>query len=508
MNIPCPQKIDCGPGGPSVNGFDWPVTNYSSEDPDRPIFIAQNWGWDYTHIPPLCGNCPPRDCMVIATNFFSTEEAGRCAEVAQAFCANGQVITAQVDVPCEIITTRVDPTNGGDPGNNKKLYYNGPESCTVYCPDGTPFTATIPAGRFVADSQEIVDRMAMSEACRLANLSKNCQPGGAACPWMLCPDEFFERSVATGTGTGITYTISEGSLPPGLTLSADGIISGTPGKNFGEYTAVCRKSSAANPDQFIEFPIWIRIFGFNEASTTLKAGRIGFAYSYQLKFAGQIPGNTPRIEPVHAGGIGVPGLGVSLTGLISGTPTTAGTYDIALQITDGCGGVCQEVFQLTIYAVANEEITTVACPTNPAITITLDPPIEVGRYNGPAGTAQGLVDSQAQVDAIAQAQAQLELAGCGCRITQVVYSTPPSIRSGHTFSTNCSITFGSVHWNGVAWTPGGFGNFNVNGGPYNWHQKYVDNVGVCPAPGLWGFFVNGLPFKVLFFQYYESPCFP
>lgn len=500
MNIPCPQKIDCGPGGPSVNGFDWPVTNYSSEDPDRPIFIAQNWGWDYTHIPPLCGNCPPRDCMVIATNFFSTEEAGRCAEVAQAFCANGQAITAQVDVPCEIITTRVDPTNGGDPGNNKKLYYNGPESCTVFCPDGTPFTSTIPAGRFVADSQEIVDRMAMSEACRLANLSKNCQPGGAACPWMLCPDEFFERSVATGTGTGITYTISEGSLPPGLTLSADGIISGTPGKNFGEYTAVCRKSSAANPDQFIEFPIWIRIFGFNE-SATLKAGRIGFAYSYQVKFAGQIPGNTPRIEPVHAGGIGVPGLGVSLTGLISGTPTTAGTYDVALQISDGCGGVCQESFQLTIYAVANEEITRVVCPTNPLLFVELTTPIEVGRFNGPAGTAQFQVDSFAKNEAYLEAQALLAAAGCGCYFTSI---TNPALNEEFV-TASCNIPTSAYNFSGGVFSPLGV-NLTFGVGATNMHTWFAGSflhaqtINVC-------FFRAGSPLtwdNVLVTYYHKS----
>lgn len=71
--------------------------------------------------------------------------------------------------------------------------------------------------------------------------------------------------------------------------------------------------------------------GITPSATALTAGIVGSAYSQQITGVG-IP--LPNVLSVSAGTL-PPGLTLTAAGLISGTPTTAGTYNFTLQLTCG-----------------------------------------------------------------------------------------------------------------------------------------------------------------------------
>lgn len=52
--------------------------------------------------------------------------------------------------------------------------FNTPQSCTAKCPDGTPFTVTVPAGTVSATTQSSANSIAHQLACQLAQKNKVC----------------------------------------------------------------------------------------------------------------------------------------------------------------------------------------------------------------------------------------------------------------------------------------------------------------------------------------------
>ncbi|MEP7365579.1 MAG: putative Ig domain-containing protein, partial [Acidobacteriota bacterium] len=80
-------------------------------------------------------------------------------------------------------------------------------------------------------------------------------------------------------------------------------------------------------------------------TSTLAPGLIGVAYSQALN----ITGGTPPFQFALANGNFPPGLSLNNTnGAITGTPTTAGSYDFAVQVTDASGFVVTRIFNLVV----------------------------------------------------------------------------------------------------------------------------------------------------------------
>ena len=80
------------------------------------------------------------------------------------------------------------------------------------------------------------------------------------------------------------------------------------------------------------------------ASSTLQSGTTGTAYSLTLTAAG---GSGSYTWTVASGSL-TPGLSLSSNGVLSGTPTTAGSYSFTLKVTDSSGASASQAFQITI----------------------------------------------------------------------------------------------------------------------------------------------------------------
>ena len=163
----------------------------------------------------------------------------------------------------------------------------------------------------------------------------------------------------SGGWTPISFSLAGGSLPPGLNLNSGGVISGTPTAS-GTYTFVVKAIDSCPP--FDGGPQWVqKSFSLTinpqqqqcpalsiTSPSLLPAGTVGQAYTYQI----QTSGGQPPITFQKIAGSLPPGLNLSSSGVISGTPTAAGTYyTFNVKATDTCQAGTQtekKFFYLTI----------------------------------------------------------------------------------------------------------------------------------------------------------------
>src|SRR5208283_1532953 len=136
---------------------------------------------------------------------------------------------------------------------------------------------------------------------------------------------------ASGGVAPYTFSITSGSLPPGLTLNTStGAITGTP-TTAGTYNftaqVVDSKGSTATASCSIV------VSSLKLACPTATA-QVGVSYSSALVASG---GVAPYTFSIAVGAL-PPGLSLNTsTGAVSGTPTTAGTYNFTAQVVDSQG---------------------------------------------------------------------------------------------------------------------------------------------------------------------------
>jgi hypothetical protein len=150
----------------------------------------------------------------------------------------------------------------------------------------------------------------------------------------------------TGAGGSGSYvwSIVAGSLPPGLTLAARGIISGTP-LAAGTQAVTLQLADATNDTATASFTLPV-IAGPVITSGSLPAAAAGAAYSLQLSAAGGTP---PYNWTVLSGPLPL-GIDLLSTGLLSGIPSALGTTVTTVQISDALGVRANATFTLVVQA--------------------------------------------------------------------------------------------------------------------------------------------------------------
>lgn len=131
-----------------------------------------------------------------------------------------------------------------------------------------------------------------------------------------------------------TWSLNSGALPPGLTLhQTNGTISGRP-TSVGNFTFTLRLTDATQTSAISE-PLSIAVTPgplVIVSSGDLTGGTQGLGYTHQLLFLG---GRAPVTWSLPTGSALPPGLGLNgTTGIISGIPTTPGTYTFTVRVTD------------------------------------------------------------------------------------------------------------------------------------------------------------------------------
>jgi hypothetical protein len=142
---------------------------------------------------------------------------------------------------------------------------------------------------------------------------------------------------ATGGSWPLTYAVTQGMLPPGLALRADGLLSGTPTTTSATpftFTVTVTDSSKPNPaTSSASYSMTIGEPGppsiSNSPTYVPGTATVGSPYSYGFAVGG---GLAPLacIPPTAPMG----GLSIGPDCILRGTPTTAGVFPITLTVTD------------------------------------------------------------------------------------------------------------------------------------------------------------------------------
>jgi hypothetical protein len=136
---------------------------------------------------------------------------------------------------------------------------------------------------------------------------------------------------ATGGTAPLSWTLTSGTLPAGLTLSSTGAIAGTPtAAGTSTFTVKVTDSAASPVSTSATLSLSIFAPALSITTSSLASGVTNQTYSAQLAQSG---GVAPYTWTVVSGTLPT-GLTLSTGGLLSGTPTRAGTYSFVIQVSD------------------------------------------------------------------------------------------------------------------------------------------------------------------------------
>ncbi|MGA2372316.1 MAG: putative Ig domain-containing protein [Candidatus Korobacteraceae bacterium] len=182
--------------------------------------------------------------------------------------------------------------------------------------------------------------------------------------------------IASGGKTPYTWSVSAGTLPPGLSLTTDGIISGTP-TTTGTYNFTVMVVDSQSPTKAVDTaPLAISINPvLSLTSTPLVSGQVGENYAATITASNGVPpytysvasGSLPPCSPTppcspnltlttNTTPTGSGPNSATIGGLVSTgnnnsvaeSPTTAGVFNFTIQATDSLGEVATATYSLTV----------------------------------------------------------------------------------------------------------------------------------------------------------------
>ena len=167
----------------------------------------------------------------------------------------------------------------------------------------------------------------------------------ASLPTLTAGTSFSQTLTSTGGAAPYTYTLSGGTLPTGLTLSAAGVLSGTPTQrggyafgvrsqdNVGAFVIKGYTGTVQNPSLSLATPSATAVQGAPfSLSLAVNGGVAPHSFQHEV-VAGPLP----------------PGISLSAAGVLSGTPTTLGTTNFQMRVTDASTGL-GSYFELENYS--------------------------------------------------------------------------------------------------------------------------------------------------------------
>jgi hypothetical protein len=182
----------------------------------------------------------------------------------------------------------------------------------------------------------------LTVTCPAVTLSPTSLPAGTV-------NTAYEQSLSATPAGNYSFARTGGSLPPGLTLSAAGVLSGTP-TTAGSYTFTVTATGFGTCTGTRQYTVTI-----NAACTTISLPSLPAAGTVGVNYTGNLAGTTPSGSytfSVESGAL-PPGLVLdNLFAALVGKPTTAGSYQFTLKATRNNGCMGTRAYTVTINSAA------------------------------------------------------------------------------------------------------------------------------------------------------------
>lgn len=148
-------------------------------------------------------------------------------------------------------------------------------------------------------------------------------------------------------GSSYVWTVVNGALPPGISLSTSGTLSGKP-TTAGGYTFLIQAADSSNVGNIgiRQFTMTVTPISLTGA-TSLPYGNLGSPYSQALTATGGTGTLTWTLAPFNYLPLG---LNLSSNGAISGTPTQIGQFQFTVNVVDAAANPGSFTFSISVFS--------------------------------------------------------------------------------------------------------------------------------------------------------------
>jgi hypothetical protein len=263
----------------------------------------------------------------------------------------------------------------------------------------------------------------------------------ASLPAGVVSKPYSSTLAVTGGVAPYTWSLASGKVPPGLTLSKAGVVSGAPGK-AGSVTFTVRVANSSKLVASVSKVFTVSVAAVGVKTTTLSAGTVTEPYKATLAAYG---GTKPLAWTVSSGKLPA-GLTLSKAGVIAGTPSKAGSVRFTVKVTDAGKHTATKSLTVAVAAVG------VKTTTLPAGTVTKPYKATLTAYGG-AKPLAWTVSSGKLPAGLTLSKAGV-IAGTPSKAGSVTFTVKVTDAGKHTATKSLTVTVAAV---GVKTTtlPGG-----------------------------------------------------
>jgi hypothetical protein len=148
---------------------------------------------------------------------------------------------------------------------------------------------------------------------------------------------------ASSCSQSFTWTNTDGFLPPGLTLSGDGTLSGVPAGPGGSFNFIAQATDTNNSTASRSFSIDIS----NAVHITTASLPDGFSCNTLLSASDGVP---PYAWSLSPGSSSLPpNLTLTADGLLLGLGATNGSFSFSVRVTDNLAGIADQLLTINFY---------------------------------------------------------------------------------------------------------------------------------------------------------------